>query len=111
MKRKTKVTTTRKRATPRVPASEPAIDSSIPAPPIFARPDGFYWQAPDGRQEFGPFETFDEAQADRDAAEEQALKPGETLQEAESEIGIADWIDPETGEPAEGQAPPRFEPE
>ena len=30
---------------------------------------------------------------------------GETLQEAEAEIGIADWIDPETGKPAEGPTP------
>lgn len=33
----------------------------------------------------------------------------ETLPELEREIGIADWIDPETGEPAEGQSPPHIE--
>jgi hypothetical protein len=32
----------------------------------------------------------------------------ETIQELEREIGIADWIDPETGEPAEGQSPPHL---
>ena len=37
-----------------------------------------------------------------------ALETGETLQEAESEIGINEWLDSETGEPAEGQSPPRF---
>jgi len=26
---------------------------------------------------------------------------GESLEDAEAEIGISDWIDPETGEPAE----------
>ncbi|HXF67136.1 MAG TPA: hypothetical protein VNK67_10635 [Burkholderiales bacterium] len=31
--------------------------------------------------------------------------PGEALREAEDEIGIADWIDPQTGEPAEEQVP------
>jgi hypothetical protein len=36
-------------------------------------------------------------------------EPGETLDEAESEIGINDWIDPDTGEPAEGQSPPHIE--
>ena len=51
------------------------------------------------------------AQADRDATDEETPEPGETLQEAEDEIGIADWIDPETGEPAEGQSRPRFEEE
>jgi hypothetical protein len=91
-------------------ADESTLDAAPPMP-IVARPDGYYWQSPDGKQEFGPFETLEEAQADRDAADEAAPEPGETLQEAESEIGIADWIDPETGEPAEGMSPPRFEPE
>lgn len=35
------------------------------------------------------------------------LEAGETLEEAESEIGINAWLDNETGEPAEGQSPPR----
>jgi hypothetical protein len=78
---------------------------------IMARPDGFYWSAPDGKQEFGPFESVELALADMTAAEERAPVPGETLQEAENEIGIADWIDPETGEPAEGQSPPRLDEE
>jgi hypothetical protein len=79
---------------------------------IFERPDGFHWIAPDGHHEFGPFETVEQAMADMiDAADEDAPEPGETLQEAESEIGIADWIDPQTGEPAEGSCPPHLEPE
>ncbi|NMM19431.1 MAG: hypothetical protein HHJ15_05675 [Rhodoferax sp.] len=73
------------------------------------RPDGYYWQAPDGKQDFGPFESMELALADMGAADEQEPEPGETLQEAEDEIGIAGWIDPETGEPAEGQSPPRLE--
>lgn len=76
---------------------------------IVLRPDGYHWVAPDGRKEFGPFETREEATADRDASDEDGLSPGETLQEAEDEIGIADWIDPETGEPAEGLSHPRLE--
>lgn len=78
---------------------------------IVEHPDGFHWVAPDGKQEFGPFETRELARADRDRYSEQAPTPGETLQEAEREIGIADWIDPETGEPAEGQSPPYLEEE
>lgn len=31
------------------------------------------------------------------------------LQQAEGEIGINEWLDPETGEPAEGQSPPHLE--
>jgi hypothetical protein len=88
---------------------EPAADAS--AAPIVERPDGFYWIAPDGRQEFGPFETVAQARADRDRFDEQAPAPGETLEEAEQEIGIADWIDPETGEPAEGQSRPHLDPD
>jgi hypothetical protein len=45
--------------------------------------------------------------ATEDARE--APEPGESLAEAESELGINDWIDPETGEPPEGQSPPRLE--
>lgn len=35
----------------------------------------------------------------------------ETLPEMEREIGMADWIDPETGEPAEGLSPPHLDAE
>lgn len=38
-------------------------------------------------------------------ADESPIQPGETLQEAESEIGIADFVDPETGVPAEEERP------
>lgn len=78
---------------------------------IMLRPDGYYWLAPDGRQQFGPFESRELALADMSVSDELAPEPGETLQEAEDEIGIADWIDPETGAPAQGQSPPRFEAE
>jgi hypothetical protein len=77
---------------------------------IVARPDGYHWLAHDGVQEFGPFETLEEARAAMQAASDDAEhEPAETLQEAELEIGIADWIDPETGEPAEGQSPPHLD--
>jgi hypothetical protein len=87
----------------------PADESSEPT--IAARPDGFYWVTPDGKQEFGPFESIEAAQADMNSADEESPEPPETLQEAEDEIGIADWIDPDTGEPAEGRGPPHLEEE
>ena len=101
-------------ATPAV--EEAAADDDILAEDlesgqIMARPDGYYWQFPDGRQEFGPFESRELALADMEFADEEAQVPGETLQEAEDEIGITNWIDPETGQPAEGQSTPRFEEE
>jgi hypothetical protein len=49
------------------------------------------------------------ALADMAEADGEAPEPGETLQEAEDEIGIADWIDPDTGDPAEGFLRPRLE--
>lgn len=77
--------------------------------PIVVRPDGYYWQAPDGHQEFGPFASVELALADMAEADGDAPEPGETLQEAEDEIGIAEWIDPDTGDPAEGFIRPRLE--
>ena len=77
---------------------------------VMLRPDGYHWQSPDGKQEFGPFSTMEAALADMELADTEAdtNEPGETLQEAEDEIGIADWIDPDTGEPAEGLSSPRL---
>jgi hypothetical protein len=75
---------------------------------VMLRPDGYHWQAPDGKQEFGPFETLEAALADMEAADADTAEPGETLEEAEDEIGIANWIDPDTGEPAEGLSTPRL---
>ena len=60
-------------------------------------------------QEIGPFLSVEEAQADMQAASGEAPEPGETLQEAESELGISDWIDPDTGEPAEGWSNPHLD--
>src|SRR4051812_48196315 len=63
---------------------------------VMHRPDGYYWQTPDGKQEYGPFETLESALAHLESSAEEASEPGETLQEAEDEIGVADWIDPDT---------------
>lgn len=87
----------------------PAGRADTDGPEFIEHPDGWYWLAPDGRQQFGPFESQALASADRDRYSEEAPAEGETLREAESEIGIADWIDAETGAPAEGQAPPHLE--
>lgn len=71
-------------------------------------PDGWYWVAPDGHQEFGPFASRSEARADRDRSSEEAVNEAELLREAEREIGISDWLDAETGAPAEGHSPPHL---
>ena len=93
----------------RATSPEPALEGAVGD--ILSHPDGYYWRAPDGRQEFGPFESVALVRADRDLIAEEATLPGETLPEADDELGIASWIDPETGEPAEGQSPPRLEEE
>jgi hypothetical protein len=92
---------------------KPATSAAMRSAPIFERPDGFYWLAPDGTQEFGPFETAELARADRDPDddEQDSSLPSEALEEAERDLGIAEWIDPETGEPAEGLSVPRLSPD
>ena len=72
---------------------------------IFERPDGFWWQAKDGGREYGPFATLLEAVNDMQASDNGPPEPGETLAEAEAEIGVADHIYPDTGEPAEEERP------
>jgi hypothetical protein len=82
--------------------------NSIPsehAARIVELPDGFYWVDPDTGAEFGPFATAALAIADMESSPESDYGPGETLQEAEAELGISDWIDPETGAAAEDSVP------
>ncbi len=76
---------------------------------IFSRPDGYYWLALDGKQEIGPFDTLAEAMADMDSGDASMWAPDETLAEAESELGLSDWVDGETGELAQGQSPTHIE--
>lgn len=75
---------------------------------VIHRPDGYHWLGPDGTQEFGPFESLELALADMQSANEENPEPGETLEEAENELGVADWVDPDTGELAEGLSTPRL---
>lgn len=88
-------------------ASEAPDDlAAIPLTPpdaesLVRHPDGWYWLAADGRQQFGPYANAEDAVAAMNAAAEDALECGETLVEAERELGLAEWIDPDTGELAE----------
>lgn len=78
-------------------------DLSLPDSAALVRhADGYYWLAPDGRQEFGPFASAQEALDDMNAASDESIEIGETLEEAERELGLADWVDAETGGLAEG---------
>jgi hypothetical protein len=44
-----------------------------------------------------------------DSGDAAGWTPGETLAEAESELGVADWVDADSGALAEGQAPTHIE--
>ena len=72
---------------------------------LMERPDGFYWVDKLTEKTYGPFVTRAQAMEDMQYQEDSNYEEGETLTEAEAEIGMADWIDPDTGQPAEGSTP------
>jgi hypothetical protein len=76
---------------------------------VVRHPDGWYWISADGHQEIGPFHSKAEALADRDRDDDAMPAEGESLAEAESELGLAGWIDPETGSLADGPSSPHLE--
>jgi|SRR5689334_17261427 hypothetical protein len=105
MPRKAKSTRSKKRRV-RAAAEEAPVPAAAPlAGRVVERPDGFYWEKAKG-ESHGPYATLAEAEADMlaDGAADE-LEDTETLQEAESELGIAEWIDPDTGGPAEDHIP------
>lgn len=87
-----------------IPETSPDYDRTR----VIERPDGFYWQDKLTDESYGPFPTLLKAVEDMQSHDGNGngYEEGESLEEAESEIGIADWIDPETGQPAE-EMPPR----
>ncbi len=74
---------------------------------VIERPDGFYWQDELTDKFFGPFPTLLAAVQDMQgqSSSDSDFEEGESLEDAEAEIGISNWIDPETGELAEGLSP------
>ncbi|HMM83969.1 hypothetical protein [Azohydromonas sp.] len=100
------MTSPRRKQAPTPAADETPLADDLSLPgrdALVQHPDGWYWLAPDGKQQFGPFDTAEEALADMgSAADDEVIEPGETLQEVEDELGLADWVDPDTGTLAEG---------
>ena len=84
-----------------VPETPPEYDQTR----IFERPDGFYWQSKTNGRESGPFPTLIAAVQDMQYRDESEVEPGETIEEAEAEVGVTGWVDPDTGEPAEESIP------
>jgi hypothetical protein len=91
--------------TPPVPPIDELVDERLAR--VVEHPDGWYWVAPDGRQQFGPFESMEAVLADMDIADADP-DAGQTLAETERVMGLADWIDPDTGMLAE-DTPVRLE--
>ena len=96
--------------TPKPAAEEPREeeqveeqDEALPRGRILERPDGFYWEA-EGELN-GPFASLAEAQADMLSGGAPEVGDPDVLQETESELGISEWIDPDTGGPAEDSVP------
>lgn len=87
-------------ATP-IPQTPPDYDKTR----VIERPDGFYWQNKYTGESYGPFTTLLEAVLDMQVGDDTGYEAGETLEEAETEIGISNRVDPETGDPAEGWQP------
>jgi hypothetical protein len=89
------------------PGSKQAQSESPLEDRVIERPDGFYWESKQKGETYGPFPTLAEAEADKlaDGAAAGDGLEAEDLQEAESELGINEWIDPDTGGPAEDNVP------
>jgi hypothetical protein len=69
---------------------------------VIERPDGFYWQDRETEAVYGPFPSRIEAVRDMEFSDDEGdISPDQSLEEVEAELGISDWIEPETGEPAE----------
>ena len=81
------------------------IPSEVDQAQVIERPDGFYWQDKLTEKEYGPFPSLLEAAQDMQGQGDNGYEEGESLEDAEAEIGMAGWIDPDTGEPAEGVSP------
>jgi len=90
-------------------ASAPAAHQ----PSIVEGEDGFYWRDSETDTLVGPFATHASAVADRDSPgpaddgpdDIAALADSDAVHEVEAEIGIEDFIDPDTGEPTHGYEP------
>jgi hypothetical protein len=72
---------------------------------IIERPDGFWVLPAAGNREMGPYATLVEAIEESRAIDGNEIEPGDTLAEAEAQLGVSDWIDPDTSAPAEDSVP------
>jgi hypothetical protein len=95
----------RTRSQPHLPQAVPGTVAELEDVRVIERPDGFWVQPLAGGRESGPYATLVEAIEDQLSADEEALEPEDTLAEVEAQLGVSDWIDPETAAPAEDSVP------
>lgn len=86
---------------PRGAARVIAEDAAASDEGLVEHPDGWYWVAADGRQQFGPFSSLLLARADRDRASEEAVDEAETEREAEQDLGVYDAIHSDIDSPSD----------
>ena len=96
----------RNQAPPHAPQIVPGTAAELEDVRVIERPDGFWVQPIAGGHESGPFATLVEAiESYRAASEEEEFESEESLAEMEAQVGVADWIDPDTSAPAEDRVP------
>lgn len=89
----------------RAAANRSRISEDFDDARIVEHGDGFYWQDKGDGKEYGPFASLADALEDMRGGNADAESQGETLHEVEEEFGISDWIDPDSGMPAEHFVP------
>ena len=76
---------------------------------IVKHKDGYYWIDIETSVQFGPFPNVSQAITDLESSADIDIdaddEPGRTLHDAEDELGFSDWVDPDSGEPAEDHVP------
>jgi hypothetical protein len=90
---------------PHPPHIVPGIAAELEDVRVVERPDGFWVQPLAGGPESGPYASLIEAIEDQRETDEEEPQSAQSLAEVESEIGVSDWIDPETSELAEDNVP------
>lgn len=91
--------------TPPMPDTEPA--PAADGDRVVARPDGYYWVADGGEQEFGPFPSAAQALAAAEQVTDSTIRQAQALRDVEGELGVAERLDRDLVEVDEqtGQTP------
>ena len=80
---------------------EPAAPTDDEDSRVVARPDGFYWVADDGHQEFGPFASAMDALVALRSGIETGLEPDDSLPDVDAEIHYTEQKRADEGVPEE----------